>query len=438
MSGKKYTVEDANLFIEKNKHLVNTQYKPEEHFTAEIGWINDPNGFVYFRGEYHLFYQFYPYDSAWGPMHWGHAKSKDLIHWEHLPVALAPDQDYDRSGCFSGSAIVKDDRLWIMYTGHIDEEGSIRQLQNIAYSDDGIHFTKISENPVLTGADLPEELIVSEFRDPKLFEKDGRYYSVVASKHKDNVGCVVLFGSDNLVDWKFESIFLKGEEHQGFMWECPDYFELDGKDCLIVSPMRYKRDGDSFHNINSSVFLTGRVDWEEKKFIPETVEEIDHGQDFYAPQTLVDDEGRRIMIAWMQTWGRTIHSHVQQHQWAGAMTLPRILHLKDGKLIQTPIPHGQYQIQIEGDCQYRIGNETDYLEFGYDSTAQQVYIDRSTLAQKIVGEEEQDTSRRYVTIEAKELEVFLDKNSIEIFVNQGESTLTATFYLTVPTVLSKI
>ena len=191
MSGKKYTVEDANLFIEKNKHLVNTQYKPEEHFTAEIGWINDPNGFVYFRGEYHLFYQFYPYDSAWGPMHWGHAKSKDLIHWEHLPVALAPDQDYDRSGCFSGSAIVKDDRLWIMYTGHIDEEGSIRQLQNIAYSDDGIHFTKILENPVLTGADLPEELIVSEFRDPKLFEKDGRYYSVVASKHKDNVGCVV-------------------------------------------------------------------------------------------------------------------------------------------------------------------------------------------------------------------------------------------------------
>ena len=201
MSGKKYTVEEANLFIEKNKHLVNTQYKPEEHFTAEIGWINDPNGFVYFRGEYHLFYQFYPYDSAWGPMHWGHAKSKDLIHWEHLPVALAPDQDYDRNGCFSGSAIVKDDRLWIMYTGHIDEEGSIRQLQNIAYSDDGIHFTKISENPVLTGADLPDDLIVSEFRDPKLFEKDGRYSSVVASKHKDNVGCVVLFGKDKEVHW---------------------------------------------------------------------------------------------------------------------------------------------------------------------------------------------------------------------------------------------
>ena len=179
MGDKKYTVERANRFIEENKHLVNTQYKPEEHFSAEIGWINDPNGFVYFRGEYHLFYQFYPYDSVWGPMHWGHAKSKDLITWEHLPVALAPDQDYDRNGCFSGSAIVKDDRLWLMYTGHIEEETGVRQVQNMAFSDDGIHFEKIEQNPVATGADLPDELIAADFRDPKLFEKDGRYYSVV-------------------------------------------------------------------------------------------------------------------------------------------------------------------------------------------------------------------------------------------------------------------
>lgn len=207
MGDKKYTVEKANRFIAENKHLVNTQYKPEEHFSAEIGWINDPNGFVYFRGEYHLFYQFYPYDSVWGPMHWGHAKSKDLVTWEHLPVALAPDQDYDRNGCFSGSAIVKDDRLWLMYTGHIEEKTGVRQVQNMAFSDDGIHFEKIEQNPVATGTDLPDELIAADFRDPKLFEKDERYYSVVATKHKDNVGCIVLLGSDNLVEWQFESIF---------------------------------------------------------------------------------------------------------------------------------------------------------------------------------------------------------------------------------------
>lgn len=104
-------------------------------------------------------------------MHWGHAKSKDLVTWEHLPVALAPDQDYDRNGCFSGSAIVKDDRLWLMYTGHIEEKTGVRQVQNMAFSDDRIHFEKISQNPVVTGTDLPDELIAADFRDPKLFEK---------------------------------------------------------------------------------------------------------------------------------------------------------------------------------------------------------------------------------------------------------------------------
>ncbi len=141
----------------------------------------------------------------------GTCKSKDLVNWEHLPVALAPDQEYDRNGCFSGSAIVKDDQLWLMYTGHIEEEDGVRQVQNMAYSEDGIHFTKIKQNPVATGEMLPEEVSFRDFRDPKVFEKDGRYYSVVASQHKDQVGCIVLLGSDDLVDWHFESIFLKGK-----------------------------------------------------------------------------------------------------------------------------------------------------------------------------------------------------------------------------------
>ena len=219
------------------------------------------------------------------------------------------------------------------------------------------------------------------------------------------------------------------------MWECPDYFELDGQDGIIMSPMRYQREGDSYHNINSSVLVTGKVDWAAKQFIPERVDEIDHGQDFYAPQTLEDDQNRRIMIAWMQMWGRTLPTHNQGHKWAGVMTMPRILRLEDGKLRQFPIKKGK-RIQIDNDCRYHLGNDTDYLEFGYDSKTKQVYLDRSHLAQKILGEEELDTSRRYVNIEAKELEVILDKNSIEIFVNQGEASLTATYYLTVPAELS--
>ena len=451
----KYSVENANQYVKERMSDVDQTYKADHHVTAPIGWINDPNGFVYFRGEYHLFYQYFPYDSVWGPMHWGHAKSKDLVNWEHLPVALAPDQEYDRNGCFSGSAIVKDDQLWLMYTGHIEEEDGVRQVQNMAYSEDGIHFTKIKQNPVATGEILPEEVSFRDFRDPKVFEKDGRYYSVVASQHKDQVGCIVLLGSDDLVDWNFESIFLKGEAHQGHVFECPDFFELDGKECLIVSPMRYEREGDSFHNINSSVLFTGKVDWESKRFIPDSVEEIDHGQDFYAPQTLVDDQGRRIMVAWMQMWGRNIPSHELGHKWAGAMTLPRQLELIDGKLYQRILPStetamtpvylnepirgfSRFQVEIIEGVHYQLGTTDDFLSFGYNADAEEVYIDRSHLKQAISGEETISTSRRFVSCRSEKLDVVFDCNSIEIFVNDGREVLSATYYLTGEKYLTKV
>mgnify|MGYP000853683887 FL=1 len=451
----KYSVENANQYVKERMSDVDQTYKPDHHVTAPIGWINDPNGFVYFRGEYHLFYQYYPYDSVWGPMHWGHAKSKDLVNWEHLPVALAPDQEYDRNGCFSGSAIVKDDQLWLMYTGHIEEEDGVRQVQNMAYSEDGIHFTKIKQNPVATGEMLPEEVSFRDFRDPKVFEKDGRYYSVVASQHKDQVGCIVLLGSDDLVDWHFESIFLKGEAHQGHVFECPDFFELDGKECLIVSPMRYEREGDSFHNINSSVLFTGKVDWDSKQFIPDSVEEIDHGQDFYAPQTLVDDQGRRIMVAWMQMWGRNIPSHELGHKWAGAMTLPRQLELIDGKLYQRILPStetamtpvylnepirgfSRFQVEVIEGVHYQLGTTDDFLSFGYNADAEEVYIDRSHLKQAISGEETISTSRRFVSCRSEKLDVVFDCNSIEIFVNDGREVLSATYYLTGEKYLTKV
>lgn len=446
MGNMQYTVEKANQYISANKSLVNSQFKPVHHLTADVGWINDPNGFVYFRGEYHLFYQFYPYASQWGPMHWGHAKSKDLVNWEQLPVALAPDQDYDRNGCFSGSAIVKDDQLWLMYTGHIEEEDGVRQVQNMAVSDDGIHFTKIDENPVATGEILPDEVSFRDFRDPKVFEKNGHYYAVVASQHKDQVGCIVLLGSDDLVEWKFESIFLKGESDQGIIFECPDYFEIDGLEYLIVSPMRMQRTADSYHNINSSVFFRGKVDWNQKVFIPEEVVEIDHGQDFYAPQTLIDEKHRRIMVAWMQMWGRNIPSHELQHGWAGAMTLPRELKVLNGKLSQILLPEtkqimadvqigdfvagfSRLTFNVSDSCRFRLGNEDDYIEFGYDVSLKEVYIDRRHLKLDIRGEEELSITRRFVSVQAEKLDIIFDTHSIEIFVNDGEEVLTSTYYI---------
>lgn len=442
-----YTVERANQFIQKNKDEVNRKFKPKHHFSAEIGWINDPNGFVYFQGEYHLFYQFYPYDSVWGPMHWGHAKTKDFVNWEHLPVALAPDMPYDKDGCFSGSAIVKDDVLWLMYTGNVEQEdGTIRQIQNMAYSKDGIHFEKIAENPVATGDILPDELVKSDFRDPKIFEKEGRYYAVVAAKHQEDIGTIVLLGSDNLIEWEFESIFLKGTPEQGIMWECPDYFNIDGNDILMMSPMRVKQKHYDFKNINSSVIMTGKVDWNTKTFTLHNMKELDHGHDFYAPQSLEDDEGRRIVIAWLHTWGRQLPSHDLKHKWAGSMTLPRQLTYKDGHLLQTilpeslqslskidvddnPISSGVLEIDINGNLLMRFGSSDDYIDFGFDKEENLVYIDRKGLKRLPKGDETWEISERKVQIQAKKLLILFDSNSIEIIVNNGEESLSSAFYI---------
>lgn len=442
---KAYTLEAANSYIVENLDRVNPQFKPLAHLSAPIGWINDPNGFVYFRGEYHLFYQYYPYGSFWGPMHWGHAKTKDFVTWEHLPVALAPDKDYDKDGCFSGSALVKDDTLWLMYTGNIiNEDGSVRQVQNMAYSTDGIHFEKIEQNPVATEELLPKEVIANDFRDPKIFEREGRYYSVVATKHQDGVGCIVLLGSDNLIDWEFESIFLKGLAHQGHVWECPDYFQVDGQEYLIVSPMRYQRDGHDFVNINSNIFVSGHVDWEKKVFVADSFKEIDHGHDFYAAQTTLGPAGERLMIAWMHTWGRKVVPHELEHGWACNMTLPRILH-QDGQGLRQELPEsvlaslskiavgdavdgpGYLDIALDQDRIFRWGDETDFIEFGYEDGL--VFIDRSQHKLDLSGEEEWSTNRRSVAIEAQQLQVIFDKNSLEIFVNDGQESLTSAIYL---------
>ncbi|MET3558971.1 beta-fructofuranosidase [Streptococcus rupicaprae] len=440
-------IKRAAEYIAKQKSAVIEDFKPRYHLTPEVGWMNDPNGFIYFKGEYHLFYQYNPYDSVWGPMHWGHAKSKDLVNWEYLPVALAPDQPYDKDGCFSGSAIVKDDKLWLMYTGHIvGDDGVVTQVQNMAYSTDGVSFEKYAKNPVATADTLPDEIIANDFRDPKVFEHNGRYYAVVATKHRDNVGCIVLLGSEDLLTWRFESIFLKGEPHQGPVWECPDYFEIDGQSYLIMSPMRYKRNELEFVNLNSNVIVKGSVDWDTKTFVAESFDEIDHGHDFYAAQTTQGPNGERVMVAWMHTWGRTIIPHEKGHKWYGQMTLARIL-TREGTNISQSLPQtvidnlpllnlqnerdiiGQTSIEVVDSIQFKLGTSDDYLLFGVDREKQEVYIDRQHLKLTQVGEEEWDTTRRSVRLAAKTLTIVLDTNSLELFVNNGQESLSSTFYI---------
>ena len=191
----------AREYEEQKEKTIPREKRPLFHLTPRCGWMNDPNGFCIYEGNYHLFYQYYPYDNIWGPMHWGHAKSRDLLSWDYLPAALAPDEDYDKGGCFSGSALtLEDGRHLLVYTGvrkERDENGEEKETQTqcIAFGD-GINYEKYSGNPVIASDLLPKGAVKADFRDPKVFMEKGHCCMVVGSKTLDKDGQLLKFTSE--------------------------------------------------------------------------------------------------------------------------------------------------------------------------------------------------------------------------------------------------
>ncbi|MBR0388164.1 MAG: glycoside hydrolase family 32 protein, partial [Clostridia bacterium] len=333
-------LQKARNFESQYISYVPEEERPEFHVTGSIGWINDPNGFSVYKGEYHLFFQYHPYKTVWGPMHWGHVKTRDFIRWERLPAALAPDKPYDKDGCFSGSAIeLPDGRQLLMYTGvreELQEDGQMKQFQTQCIAvGDGVDFEKIDANPVLTAADLPKGGSEADFRDPKIWREGKGYYAIAGNRPADGSGSILLFYSEDAFHWTYKGRVASNHRQYGMMWECPDYFKLDGKDVLLVSPQEMTPIGLEFHAGNGTVCMIGEEN-AEKHLIRENVHAIDYGIDFYAPQTLQALDGRRIMIAWLQNWD-TARSHPATDRICGQMTLPRELSVRDGRLIQQPV-----------------------------------------------------------------------------------------------------
>ena len=333
------TLRDARQTEEVFEKCIAEEEKPLFHLAPRTGWMNDPNGFSYYEGKYHLFYQYYPYESHWGPMHWGHAVSSDLLRWEYLPAALAPDEYYDRGGIFSGSALpIPDGRLLLAYTGLQKVAGSdeYHQMQCIAVGD-GRDFTKYPGNPVIPSHMIPEGGSVIDFRDPKLvIGPDGTYRMLVANRTEGDTSRLLMYRSEDGFHWEFHKVFAENNGRLGRMWECPDFFELDGKGVILVSPQDMLPQGFEYHNGNGTVCLIGSYDRESETFTEEADQAVDYGIDFYAMQTILSPDGRRIMIGWMQNWD-TIGTRESRDKWFGQMSLPRELRIIDGKLWQYPV-----------------------------------------------------------------------------------------------------
>ena len=464
------TLRDARRYEETMERKIRREEKPDFHLSTRVGWMNDPNGFSYYKGEYHLFYQYHPYDSHWGPMHWGHAVSKDLLHWEYLPAALAPDTDYDRDGCFSGSAVVlPDGRHLLLYTGVSREtqpDGSMRDVQTQCIAlGDGVDYEKYTGNPVLTKKDLPEGSSKFDFRDPKMWQKpDGSYRCVAGNCTEDGDGQVLLFSSPNGIEWKYEKILAANRGRYGKMWECPDFFRLDGKAVLLTSPMDMLPHEFEYHNGNGTLCLIGSYDEETDTFVEEHNQAVDYGIDFYATQTILAPDGRRIMIAWMQNWD-TCNLHTPDQPWLGQMTLPRELSVKNGRLYQNPVKElenlrgkevrhenvtfsdvislsGVTGRKVDMELVIRPADaENIYRKFAVRFAQNEVYqtsvsfrpyesivkVDR-----KFSGSRRAIIHQRRCLVNNKDgkvkMRIILDKFSVEVFVNDGEQVLSATMY----------
>lgn len=458
-------LEEADRYIAENASKTDPMYRGEYHFTPPIGWINDPNGFIYFQGEYHIFYQYNPYGSTnAAPMFWGHAKSKDLIRWTHLPVALAPDRSYDADGCWSGSAIVVGERLYLFYTGHYDRDGVRVQTQNMAYSDDGIHFTKYENNPVIGPEQLPEGTSAADFRDPYVWEQDGKYYMLIGTM-ETGAAKVQLYESDDLFGWRYKSDFLRSEA-AGYCWECPNYVDLGETELFAFSAVDFPAGDYAFHNYNSSVYALGGFDRESGTMKAGPFLEMDAGLDFYAEQIL-DRGEQKIMTAWMNMWGRSYVTSQLGHGWSGSLILPRLLSVKDGTLLQKPVPAIAEYYQNEVRIEDRLSGTKEYegvsgsavhlkvtadvsasdvftvsvfcadgvhTDITYDKTKGTISFDRSKSGIAVSYDRRERSKARVRSMPyAPEnntlvLEIFLDRSSVEVFLGEGELTMTSLSY----------
>lgn len=451
----------ARTYESQMDQKIREEERPGFHLTPRVGWMNDPNGFCYYGGRYHLFYQYHPYSTHWGPMHWGHAVSRDLLHWSYLPAALAPDADCDREGCFSGCALtLPDGRQELIYTGV--SHGGI-QAQCVA-AGDGRDYEKAADNPILSERDLPPEVSPADFRDPKAWqEADGTYRLLCAAKSRDGGDTMfLLYESRDALHWHFVRTFLRNSELRepiGRMFECPDFFPLDGQYVLLASSQDMEGSA-RYHSGNGSFCLLGDYDAAAGAFVPRADQSVDAGIDFYAEQTILSPDGRRIMIGWMQNWD-TSGIQPEGCRWFGQMSIPRELSLRNGQLCQWPIREleelrrdpvayrntalGREPVELPGIRGRRLDLEVDiagaqgtvtlslaadekhHTDLIYRPQESLLTLDRSASGTRRAGADVCSTE-----VTGREghlrLRIVLDRFSVEVFVNGGEKALSMTLF----------
>lgn len=451
------SIEDINLeVVESYKNSYNDDWKLNYHFEAPFGLINDPNGLSYYNGEYHLFFQWNPFGCEHKFKHWGLVKTKDFVNFTIPKAVLAPTDWFDKDGCYSGSAIVYNDKLELLYTGNVkDEEGNRESYQVRAICDKDGNVVKVG--PTFSDKERPEGY-TAHFRDPKLFEKDGKYYFVIGVQTDDLLGRALLYSGEDFKSWKLEGEIDTEYKNFGFMWECPSLFELDGKDVLLFSPQGLEKEEFKNQNIYQSGYIVGKLNYDTLKMEHSEFKEIDMGFDFYAPQVFNDDKGRTIMIGWMGMPEEEAGHPTDKYNRMHCLTMARELSLAGDKLIQKPIDEykdlrEELLVDIENAegsqwASYNIHNNSyeflldlnkkdaselelrfavsdeELMLFRYDFDNNIAILDRTNMKSG-------DKGIRKLKLDEQEnikIHMFMDNSAVEIYLNDGKEVLSARVY----------
>ena len=442
--------------------MPNKSWEVGFHLRSPRNWLNDPNGLCQFRGTYRFFYQ---YDHDWPTIDqkaWGQFSSPDLIHWTYEGVPIQPSIDEDRHGVFSGCSYVErgaaqdgGDLMRVYYTGNVVDPVPGHSPKDFDYvyagregntitatSEDGVHFGP--KQVLLRNSDYPEDCSC-HVRDPKVWDQDGKRRMLLGARHKDTRGMCLLFESDDGINWTF-SHTINSEYAFGFVWECPNIVQLDGREYLAISPQGLPRLRDRWFNR----WTPGYFELPEGKKVIDTevidersFEQWDYGHDFYAPQTFVDDKGRSILVGWMGTFDEYYTSVPDGLDWWHCMTVPRLLKRRaDGRILQMPVPElealrGTEHPIEEGDELTIAGRFADIVLTGIegegaltlDASFQVFYRDGRLGIRYLDKEGAAGRKDRSIPLDTlHDLRILVDGSAVEIFANGGAETFASRWF----------
>jgi beta-fructofuranosidase len=455
-------LEKANQYQTMNLAKQDWSFRPSFHASSPMGWTNDPNGSAFFGGEAHMYFQYYPYSAVPNTMYWGHFSTSDFVKWKLLPLALAPDEPYeDFRGCWSGNTFIEGGKHYVFYTSVTE---GYRQQQCLAVSEDGLHFQKDKNNPIIKSSDYPKCFSKMDFRDPMVWKKDDKYFLIASSRFEHGEMAILLFDSLDLRHFSYRSVFFTSDMTGG-VFECPTLFSVDGQEILIGCPQFKAKEGNRFENNHGCIYITGNIDYCNLIFKSTGYDEIDSGFDFYAPQIISVPDGRKIMVAWMACPDRNYPT--REYGWAGDFVIPRELSFKNGHLYQKPVKelenyrvnkvvfdnlsfrgkmsfvniHGNKKdIELEADLSKADFLEIDVLASESQRTkiiinrqAKQVVFDRKESGLPIVADhgQEADSNVRIldtIDLSTVQMRILIDVSCVEVFIDDGLYAMTANVF----------